>query len=82
MLKKKRRPSCFPGVLCLVIGVLVVLLDCLIPEKIREAFSVEVDNDEDEDIHFGQGYLNSNFLASVTTTPLTTLVLPTVSLPV
>uniref|UniRef100_A0A8C7LSH3 Dual oxidase 2 n=1 Tax=Oncorhynchus mykiss TaxID=8022 RepID=A0A8C7LSH3_ONCMY len=70
------------GVLCLVIGILVVLLDCLIPEKIREAFSVEVDNDEDEDVYFGEGYLNSNFLASVTTTPLTTLVLPTVSLPV
>ncbi|XP_024287163.1 dual oxidase maturation factor 1 [Oncorhynchus tshawytscha] len=65
------------GVLCLIIGVLVVLLDCLIPGKIRDAFSVGVDNDEDEDVYFGEGYLNSNFLAGVTTTPLTTLVLPT-----
>ncbi|KAJ8002560.1 hypothetical protein DPEC_G00160170 [Dallia pectoralis] len=54
------------GVLCLLIGVIVVVLDWLIPERIREAFSVGVDNEED-DVYFGEGYLNSNFLTGVST---------------
>uniref|UniRef100_A0A3P8XJT8 Dual oxidase 2 n=1 Tax=Esox lucius TaxID=8010 RepID=A0A3P8XJT8_ESOLU len=49
------------GVLCLLIGVMVVILDCVIPERMREAFSVGVDTEED-DIYMGEGYLNSNFL--------------------
>ncbi|XP_051976033.1 dual oxidase maturation factor 2-like [Xyrauchen texanus] len=52
------------GLLCTVIGLLVVLLDCLFPTRIREAFSVGVDN-EDEDCHTGEGYLNTGFLEGV-----------------
>ncbi|XP_061078764.1 dual oxidase maturation factor 1 [Conger conger] len=58
------------GVLCVVIGLLVILLDCLIPEKMKEAFSVDVD-DEDDDNCLTEGYLNSNFLEGVTTITFT-----------
>ncbi|XP_062318621.1 dual oxidase maturation factor 2 [Osmerus eperlanus] len=54
------------GVLCAVIGVMVVLLDCLIPEKIREAFSVDMDSSEDDEVNFGKGYINSSFLEEMT----------------
>uniref|UniRef100_A0A4W4EYM6 Dual oxidase 2 n=1 Tax=Electrophorus electricus TaxID=8005 RepID=A0A4W4EYM6_ELEEL len=49
------------GLLCAVIGIAVILLDILIPEKMREAFSVGLDS-ADEDVYFGEGYLNTNFL--------------------
>ncbi|KAM4618176.1 dual oxidase maturation factor 2 [Polymixia lowei] len=62
------------GVLCAVIGFLVVLLEWLIPEKIKEAFSVGVDSYEDDDICYGEGYLNSIFHEGVTSTPLTSVV--------
>ncbi|XP_051546191.1 dual oxidase maturation factor 1-like [Myxocyprinus asiaticus] len=52
------------GLLCTVIGLLVVLLDCLFPTRIREAFSVGVDN-EDEECHTSEGYLNTGFLEEV-----------------
>ncbi|XP_071752800.1 dual oxidase maturation factor 2 [Centroberyx gerrardi] len=61
------------GVLCAVIGILVVMFEFLIPEKMKEAFSVVVDSYEDDDICYGEGYLNSIFLDSVTTTPLTSI---------
>ncbi|XP_029909379.1 dual oxidase maturation factor 2 [Myripristis murdjan] len=64
------------GVLCAVIGFLVVMFDFLIPEKMKEAFSVGVDSYEDEDICYGEGYLNSIFLDGVTTTPLTSIIKP------
>ncbi|XP_046890982.1 dual oxidase maturation factor 2 [Hypomesus transpacificus] len=54
------------GVLCAVIGVVVVLLDCLVPEKIREAFSVDMDNSDDDEVNFGEGYVNSSFLEEMT----------------
>ncbi|XP_067090541.1 dual oxidase maturation factor 2 [Osmerus mordax] len=54
------------GVLCAVIGAVVVLLDCLIPEKIREAFSVDMDSSEDDEVNFGKGYINSSFLEEMT----------------
>ncbi|XP_051740866.1 dual oxidase maturation factor 1 isoform X1 [Ctenopharyngodon idella] len=52
------------GLLCAVIGLVVVLLDCLFPARMREAFSVGVDNEDDE-CHTGEGYLNSGFLEGV-----------------
>ncbi|XP_064169964.1 dual oxidase maturation factor 1-like isoform X2 [Anguilla rostrata] len=59
------------GVLCALIGILVIMLDCLIPEKMKGAFSVGVDDDDDDDEDYtclAEGYLNSNFLEGVTTT--------------
>lgn len=47
-----------------MIGLVVVLLDCLFPGRMREAFSVGVDNEDDE-CHTGEGYLNSGFLEGV-----------------
>ncbi|XP_026059262.1 dual oxidase maturation factor 1-like isoform X2 [Carassius auratus] len=52
------------GLLCAVIGLVVVLLDCLFPARMREVFSVGVDNEDDE-CHTGEGYLNSGFLEGV-----------------
>lgn len=49
-----------------MIGVVVVLLDCLVPEKIREAFSVDMDNSDDDEVNFGEGYVNSSFLEEMT----------------
>lgn len=57
------------GVLCAVIGVAVVLFDCLLPEKMKEAFSVAVESDEEEDSFSGKAYLNSVFLEGVATPP-------------
>ncbi len=54
----------FSGLLCAVIGLVVVLLDCLFPARIREVFSVGVDNEDDE-CHTAEGYLNSGFLEGV-----------------
>ncbi|XP_053175832.1 dual oxidase maturation factor 1 [Scomber japonicus] len=59
------------GVLCTVIGILVVMLHCMIPEKIKEAFSGGVDSYEDEDMSYGEGYLNVVYLDGVTVSPLT-----------
>ncbi|CAL8373347.1 unnamed protein product [Arctogadus glacialis] len=50
------------GVLCAVIGMAVVLFDCLIPEKMKQAFSVAVESEEEEDAYSETGYLNSVFL--------------------
>lgn len=61
----------FSGVLCTSIGILVVMLNFMIPEKMKEAFSVGVDSYDDEDASFGEGYLNSVFLDGVTISPLT-----------
>lgn len=47
------------------------MLNFLIPEKIKEAFSVGVDSYEDEDVSYGEGYLNNIFLDGVTISPLT-----------
>ncbi|KAK0139024.1 Dual oxidase maturation factor 2 [Merluccius polli] len=62
------------GVLCAVIGMAVVMFDCLIPEKMKEAFSVVVDSEEEEDSCSGKGYLNSVFLEEGTTPPLTSVI--------
>lgn len=48
----------------------MVILYVIIPEKIKEAFSVGVGDDEDEDASYGEGYLNSVFLDGVTISPL------------
>lgn len=58
--------------LCAVIGILVVMFDFMVPEKIKEAFSGGVDTFEDEDICYGEDYLNSVFLHEVTISPPTT----------
>uniref|UniRef100_UPI0037E76752 dual oxidase maturation factor 1 n=1 Tax=Semicossyphus pulcher TaxID=241346 RepID=UPI0037E76752 len=60
------------GLLCTIIGILVVMLNFMIPDKMKEAFSVGVDSYEDEeDVSYGDGYLNSVFLDGVTSPPLT-----------
>ncbi|XP_029992825.1 dual oxidase maturation factor 1 [Sphaeramia orbicularis] len=59
------------GVLCAIIGILVVLFYVLVPEKIKEAFSVGVDIYEDEDVSYGEGYINTIFLDGVTISPVT-----------
>lgn len=48
----------------------MVMLNCLIPEKMKEAFSVGVDSYEDEDVFYGESYLNTVFLDGVTISPL------------
>lgn len=54
---------CFTGLLCVVIGIAVILLNCLIPEKIREAFSVGADEDDYNDMYsISEGYINTAFL--------------------
>ncbi|KAM7414775.1 hypothetical protein PAMA_019543 [Pampus argenteus] len=53
------------GVLCTIIGILVTILNFTIPEKIKEAFSSGIDSYEDEDIPYGEGYLNSMFFDGV-----------------
>lgn len=65
------KKKCFAGVLCTIIGISVVILNFMIPEKMKEAFSVGVDSYEDEDVSYGEGYLNSVFLDGVTISPLT-----------
>ncbi|XP_029379186.1 dual oxidase maturation factor 1 [Echeneis naucrates] len=57
------------GVLCAIIGILVVMFTFLIPERIKEAFSVGVGSYEDEDVSDGDCYLNSAFLDGVTISP-------------
>ncbi|XP_064194047.1 dual oxidase maturation factor 2-like [Anguilla rostrata] len=56
------------GVLCFLIGAVVVILDILMPEKMRETFNMDVD-DSDEDSYLSEGYLNTTFLDEVTTLP-------------
>ena len=51
-----------------------MVLDFMIPEKMKEAFSGGIDSDEDEDVTEGEGYLNSVFLEGVTILPLTSKV--------
>ncbi|XP_029952535.1 dual oxidase maturation factor 1 [Salarias fasciatus] len=59
------------GLLCAVIGSLVVLLNFLIPEKMKEAFSVGVDSDENDRYSYGNGYVNSVFVDGVIIYPMT-----------
>ncbi|KAM9753465.1 dual oxidase maturation factor 1 [Menidia menidia] len=58
------------GLLCIVIGIVVVTLNFLMPEKIKAAFSVGVDSCEDEDASCREGYLNSVFLDGATISQL------------
>nr|XP_061825720.1 dual oxidase maturation factor 1-like isoform X1 [Nerophis lumbriciformis] len=57
------------GLLCAVIGLLVVILSFMLPEKMKEAFSDCVDSCEDEDISNGETYLNPAFLDEITVLP-------------
>ncbi|XP_065148223.1 dual oxidase maturation factor 2 [Paramisgurnus dabryanus] len=52
------------GLLSALIGLMVVLLGYLFPVKMREAFSVALDS-EDEEGHTEEGYLNKGFLDGV-----------------
>ncbi|XP_066523960.1 dual oxidase maturation factor 1 [Hoplias malabaricus] len=52
------------GLLCALIGIAVILLDMMFPEKIREAFSIGID-DEDDNIYPEKGYLNAGFFEGV-----------------
>lgn len=57
--------------LCAIIGVSVVTLNFTVPEKIKEAFSGDGgDTYEDEDVSYGESYLNSAFFGGVTISPL------------
>uniref|UniRef100_A0A8C6PRN7 Dual oxidase maturation factor 2 n=1 Tax=Nothobranchius furzeri TaxID=105023 RepID=A0A8C6PRN7_NOTFU len=60
------------GVLCTIIGILVVTFNFLMPEKMKAAFSVGVDSCEDEEDSCGEGYLNSVFMDGSMILPLTT----------
>ncbi|XP_030621161.1 dual oxidase maturation factor 1-like [Chanos chanos] len=53
------------GFLCALIGILVVLMDCLMPEKMKEVFSIGVDGCEDENYE-GESYFNTNLVETVT----------------
>nr|XP_061812887.1 dual oxidase maturation factor 2-like [Nerophis lumbriciformis] len=57
------------GALCTIIGVVVVMMNFLVPEKIKEAFSVGMETCEDEDVSYGETYLNSAILDHVTVSP-------------
>ncbi|KAM9854105.1 dual oxidase maturation factor 2 [Aulostomus maculatus] len=59
------------GVLCAIIGFLVVMFHFVIPEKIKEAFSVGVDYCDEEASAYGEAFLNSVFLEAVTISPHT-----------
>ncbi|KAJ8343512.1 hypothetical protein SKAU_G00308410 [Synaphobranchus kaupii] len=61
------------GILCVLTGILVITLDCLIPERMKGAFSVGVDDDDYDDNCSAEGYQNSNFLEAVTTLPPVTI---------
>lgn len=52
----------------------MVMFNFVIPEKMKEAFSIGVDSYEDEDVSYGEGYLNAVFLDGVTISPLTSKV--------
>ncbi|XP_036004397.1 dual oxidase maturation factor 2 [Fundulus heteroclitus] len=64
------------GVLCAIIGVFVVMLNFLMPEKIKAAFSVGFDSCEDEDQSCPEGYLNSVFLNGEMYLPRTPKLIP------
>lgn len=48
---------CLSGLLCAAIGLLVATLNCAMPEKMREAFSI--DGVDEEDVSYGDGFLSS-----------------------
>lgn len=56
----------FAGLLTMFLGVLVVVLDCLAPEALKEAFSMTLGEDEDEEPILGTAYVNHSFLEEVT----------------
>lgn len=51
--------------MCAVIGFAVMVLDCLIPEKIKEVFSVGEDEDDIDKYSISEGYINTSFLDGV-----------------
>ncbi|KAM6936970.1 dual oxidase maturation factor 1 [Xenentodon cancila] len=59
------------GILCIIIGIVVVTLNYLIPQKMKAAFSVGVDGCEEDEVSYGEGYLNSVFLEGAMISPLT-----------
>lgn len=64
VIRTDRSPP-FSGLLCAVMGLLVLTLNCVMPEKMREAFSVGGLEEED-----GEDYLSSLLLDGVTTSPV------------
>uniref|UniRef100_A0A8C5GD48 Dual oxidase maturation factor 1-like n=1 Tax=Gouania willdenowi TaxID=441366 RepID=A0A8C5GD48_GOUWI len=59
------------GVLCTIIGCVVVLFQSFLPEKMKEALSVCDDGDEDDGFFHSEGYVNSVFVDGVTISPMT-----------
>lgn len=57
--------------LCTLVGLSVVMLNFMMPARIKEAFSTGVDSYEDEGAFHEEGFLNSVFLDGVTISPLT-----------
>lgn len=47
----------------------MVMLNYLMPDKMKAAFSVGVDSCEEDDAPYGEGYLNSVFLVGATISP-------------
>lgn len=57
----------FSGLLCAIIGLLMVTLNCAMPEKMKEVFGVG--SMDDEDATHGEGHLSSVFLDDLTISP-------------
>ncbi|XP_066557360.1 dual oxidase maturation factor 2 [Amia ocellicauda] len=57
------------GLLCSLIGLSVILLECLIPEKMRAAF-ISSEEDDSEDLCVAEGFLNASFLERETSLQL------------
>ncbi|MED6282952.1 hypothetical protein CHARACLAT_003657 [Characodon lateralis] len=64
------------GLLCSIVGIFVVMLNFLMPEKIKAAFSAGFDSCEVEDQSCREGYLNSVFLNGDINLPVTPKVTP------
>ncbi|XP_047244693.1 dual oxidase maturation factor 2 [Girardinichthys multiradiatus] len=64
------------GLLCTIVGIFVVMLNFLMPEKIKAAFSAGFDSCEVKDKSCREGYLNSVFLNGDINLPVTPKVTP------
>ncbi|MGH0132262.1 UNVERIFIED_CONTAM: hypothetical protein FKN15_051090 [Acipenser sinensis] len=61
--------SLVTGILCLLIGGAVILMDVFIPQKLKILFTAN-EGDEDDDTHITECYLNESFLERDNVLPL------------